>query len=335
MNSSKFLSIDSLNDATEQHLRFVIDPDSAGMRLDQWLGKQEEFVSREMARRLILEGEVQVNGHSVQPASKVKPEDVVEVHIPPPTPSQLKPFYAPLTILFEDDWLAVVDKPAGLAMHPSPGHRDDTLVHRLLAHCGKLSGIGGEQRPGIVHRLDKDTSGVVVIAKNDHAHQHLSAQFKSRTIHRIYNALVIGHPSPAKGKVDLPLGRHPKNPMKRAVVEDGKRAVTHWEVIQIQGPFCWLRLKLETGRTHQIRVHLKEKNWPVLGDALYGGNRFRGLRLPEHVLEILNNLNRQALHAAELGFEHPDTGKEMFFVSPLPKEFEDIKTLLDEFSTAE
>ena len=209
MSSSKSLNSEK---HPEHHLDLHVEAEEGGMRLDQWLARHPLIPSRETARRLILEGEVLLNQNTGQPASRVKPMDQVQVHIPPPRPSHLTPFQAPLEVLHEDKWLVVVDKPAGLAMHPSSGHQEDTLVHRLLAHCKHLSGIGGEQRPGIVHRLDKDTSGVVVVAKNDEAHHHLAHQFKERTIHRTYLALAVGNPPKAKGKIDLPLSRHPKTP---------------------------------------------------------------------------------------------------------------------------
>ena len=313
---------------TDERLNLVVSDEHQGVRLDQWLASHPAIPSREAARRLIVEGEVQINQSRCEPSSRLKAGDLVEVHLPPPKPSHLVPFAAPLTILYEDSWLAVVDKPAGLPMHPSPGHREDTLVHRLLAHCDHLSGIGGTQRPGIVHRLDKDTSGVVVVAKNDAAHQHLAQQFKDRTIHRTYQALVIGNPPRNAGKIDMPLGRHKKNPLKRAPDDGGKHAVTHWTVLERLPPFTFLQLKLETGRTHQIRVHLKEVNWPVAGDPLYGGRRFRGMQLSPRVAETLNLLQRQALHAKELGFVHPEHMQELTFSSPLPQDLADLLELL-------
>jgi 23S rRNA pseudouridine1911/1915/1917 synthase len=235
----------------------------------------------------------------------------------------------PLEVLYEDSALIVINKPAGLAMHPGPGHPDGTLVNYLLAHCGDLSGIGGELRPGIVHRLDMDTSGVLVVAKTDVAHVGLAAQFKAHTIDRTYLALALAQPEDDKGTIDLPLGRHQTHRVRRAVTERGKRAVTHWWVEQRLSPLCLFRLKLETGRTHQIRVHLAAQGWPVVGDPLYGSAaRVKGLAMPPEAKEMLLAFKRQALHAAELGFIHPVTGQKLQFATPLPKDFADLLHML-------
>jgi 23S rRNA pseudouridine1911/1915/1917 synthase len=228
-------------------------------------------------------------------------------------------------VLYEDAHLIVVNKPAGLSMHPGPGHPGGTLVNHILAHAEGLSGIGGALRPGIVHRLDKDTSGVLVVAKTDAAHVALSEQFKAHSIHRVYRALVLGHPEAPQGTIDAPLSRHPQHRVKRAVVARGKRAVTHWTVERRLGPFTLLRLKLETGRTHQIRVHLAHSRWPVVGDPLYGNPaRVKALLLPEPVKARLLAFQRQALHAAELGFLHPATGERLDFKAKLPPDFAEL-----------
>jgi 23S rRNA pseudouridine1911/1915/1917 synthase len=214
-------------------------------------------------------------------------------------------------------------------MHPGPGHPGGTLVNRLLAHCRDLSCIGCTLRPGIVHRLDKDTSGVVVVAKTDAAHQSLAAQFKVHSIHRIYLALVMGVPETERGTIDLPLARHPRDRVKRAVVLRRKRAVTHWRIARRLGPLTLLHVTLETGRTHQIRVHLAHRGWPVLGDPLYGNtSRVKGLRLPDDVKARLLAFPRQALHAAELGFDHPATGKRMVWKTELPEDFAGLVAVL-------
>lgn len=298
--------------------RFLVLEENAGVRLDKLLSDQPAITSREMARRLIDEGAVQLNHKAVSPSTRVRRDDVVDYRIPPPVPSTVAPEPGPLNILYEDDALAVIDKAAGVTVHPGPGNHSGTLVNFLLHHCKNLSGVGGVLRPGIVHRLDKDTTGVMVVAKHDVAHLHLSEQFKAHSIGRSYLAIVLGQPKADKGKVDLPLGRHSRHRMKRMVRPDGKQAVTHWQVEKRFPPFALLRVKLETGRTHQIRVHLDEQGWPVVCDPLYGRGRHRGLKLPAALMEQLEGFGRQALHAAELEFVHPVSGKTIRFVSPLP-----------------
>jgi 23S rRNA pseudouridine1911/1915/1917 synthase len=308
--------------------RAVVAEAAAGARLDKWLGDLPGMASREMARRLILEGAVTLNGRPAEPSRHVRSGDAVEYTVPLPSATGIPAEAVPLTVLYEDAALIVVDKPAGVPMHPGPGHRRGTLVNFLLAHCLDLSGIGGSLRPGIVHRLDKDTSGVVVAAKSDAAHQHLAAQFKAHTVHRLYRALVVGRPPRAKGTIDVPLARQEAYRIKRGVNARGKRAVTHWELERRLGPFALLRLRLETGRTHQIRVHLAHAGWPVLGDPLYGQARHRGLRLDPALLAVLEGLQRQALHAAELGFTHPHSGAWLQFSSPLPPDLQAVLAAL-------
>ena len=303
---------------------FTVEAASAGTRLDIFLGGLPGIASRQMARRLILQGAVTLNGRDGEPSSRLKAGDRIAYLLPPPEPSPLAPEKAPLRVLFEDSALIVLDKPSGVAMHPGPGHPQGTLVNFLLAHCGDLSGIGGVLRPGIVHRLDKDTSGVVVAAKHDSAHQHLAAQFKAHSVHRQYEALVMGKVPQNAGTIDLPLARMRSNRFKRAVVEGGSRAVTHWRVLRRWGAITKLALRLETGRTHQIRVHLSHQGWPVLGDPLYGLNRHRGLGLDADLVNLLERLGRQALHAAELGFKHPESGETLKFSTPPPPDFEEV-----------
>ena len=322
MNNSK-----SSNSETAAELyRFVVLEENAGDRLDKLLSIQPPIASREMARRLIDEGIVTVNDTAESPSTRVRADDVVEYHIPPPAPSGVAPEPGPLSILYEDDALIVIDKAAGVAVHPGPGNTSGTLVNYLLHHCKNLSGVGGVLRPGIVHRLDKETTGVMVAAKNDAAHLHLSEQFKAHSTGRSYLAIVIGQPERNEGKIDLPLGRHPKNRMKRMVRPDGKQAITNWTVVERHPPFALLRVKLDTGRTHQIRVHMNEQGWPVAGDPVYGQARHRGFKLPDALMEQLENFGRQALHAAELSFVHPVTGKAISIKSPLPP---DMAALLE------
>jgi 23S rRNA pseudouridine1911/1915/1917 synthase len=306
-----------------------VPPEAAGARLDKWLGDLPGIVSREMARRLILQGAVTVNGRAAEPARHLRAGDAVDFAMPPPEACAIPAEAGPLAVLYEDAALLVIDKAPGVPMHPGPGHRRGTLVNFVLAHCHDLSGIGGSLRPGIVHRLDKDTSGVVVVAKTDVAHQHLAAQFKAHSVHRVYRAIVVGRPPAARGTIDEPLARQESHRVKRSVVRGGKRAVTHWELERQWGPFALLRLRLETGRTHQIRVHLAHADLPVLGDPLYGQARHRGLRLPPALLESLEALSRQALHAAELGFTHPLSGERLRFSAPFPPDLQIVLEALE------
>ena len=304
----------------------TVSPGADGLRVDQTLAAMPGIASREMARRLILEGAVSLNGKSCEPSKRVKHGDIVSYSIPPPEATAIPAEKGPLEILHEDRSVVVINKQPGLSMHPGPGHRRGTLVNLLLGHCRDLSGIGGSLRPGIVHRLDKDTSGVVVAAKHDAAHQHLAAQFKAHSAHRVYLALTVGRPRGKRGKVETLLDRDPGHRMKRAVRESGKHAVTHWELVRGLGRFALLRLRLETGRTHQIRVHLAHLDIPVLGDALYGMGRHRGLSLAPALATALDALTRQALHASELGFLHPDTEEALKFTAPVP---EDMQAAID------
>ncbi|HEX9843223.1 MAG TPA: RluA family pseudouridine synthase, partial [bacterium] len=299
-----------------------VSAEESGQRLDRLLGGLPQVVSREMAQRLIAAGEVRLNAGATRPAARVRCNDLVEFRIPPPEASPLAAQPAPLDVLYEDAALIVLNKPAGVAVHPGPGHAAQTLVNHLLAHCPDLAGVGGTRRPGIVHRLDKDTSGVLVVAKHDRAHQGLAAQFKAHSIQRRYLAIVVGAPPRAQGTIDLPLARDPRNRFKRGVRDDGKRAVTHWRVLQRRPPFALLELRLETGRTHQIRAHLAAAGWPVLGDPLYGGRRHRGLRLDPALEAHVERFARQALHAAELGFRHPQSGAELLFTAPMPRDMQ-------------
>ena len=304
----------------------AVESAAAGTRVDKWLSMQAGFHSREMARGLIDSGAVLLNGATAAPDTRVKAHDLVEWSIPPPKPMELRPEAVPLTVRYEDSELVVIDKPAGLVVHPGPGHSNGTLVHFLLAHCENLSGIGGVQRPGIVHRLDKDTSGVLVVAKNDRAHQSLSQQFRAHSSERAYLAIVVGCPREDSGRIDLPLGRDIRHRMRQMVRPDGRRAVTHWYMERRLPPFSLMRLKLETGRTHQIRAHLCHQDWPVLCDPLYGRGRHRGMDLPPELREALHRFRRQALHAVELGFRHPVSSEWMWFQSPLPP---DMASVLD------
>jgi 23S rRNA pseudouridine1911/1915/1917 synthase len=308
----------------------IVDPESAGRRLDAWLAAVLPDLSRARIQALLDQGAVQRDGQKVGQASrKVRVGETYTVAVPDPVAALPVAQEIDLHILYEDEHLIVVAKPAGLVVHPGPGHDDGTLVNAMLAHCrGSLSGIGGVARPGIVHRLDKDVSGVMVVAKHDRAHTLLSGQFTIHSIHRVYEAIVRGLPAKAEGTVDRPIGRDPFDRKRMAIVRSGgKRAVTHWRVLEAAGTrAARVECRLETGRTHQIRVHLSSLGHPILGDRIYGPKRTGDL--PEAARPLVENLGRIALHARRLGFDHPITGERLEFDLPPPPLF---ATLLDSF----
>ncbi|MBM3224544.1 MAG: RluA family pseudouridine synthase [Candidatus Tectomicrobia bacterium] len=290
----------------------------AGTRLDKYLAAQVPELSRSQLQRLIQEGQVQLLHSIATTSTRVREGDVITLTIPPPRPAQPVPEAIDLQIVHEDDALLVINKPPGLVVHPAPGHASGTLVNALLFHCQTLSGVGGEERPGIVHRLDKDTSGLLLVAKHDRSHRHLSAQLQTHTLQRRYLALVRGRLPAMHGTVDAPIGRHPQHRQKMAVVARGGRAArTHYQVLETWGPLSLLQLTLETGRTHQIRVHLAHLGHPVMGDPLYGSGP---LRWPAHAVleQVLNAFPRQALHAEHIRFQHPDTDAWCAFSAALP-----------------
>lgn len=301
----------------------VVEPENAGRRLDAWLAAVLPDLSRARIQALLDQGVVLRDGQKVSQASrKVRPGETYAVAVPDPVAATPVPQEIDVQILFEDEHLIVVAKPAGLVVHPGPGHDDGTLVNAMLAHCrGSLSGIGGVARPGIVHRLDKDVSGVMVVAKHDRAHTLLSGQFTIHSIHRIYEAIVRGLPARAEGSIDRPIGRHPLERKRMAVVsKGGKRAVTHWKVLEAAGTrAARVECRLETGRTHQIRVHLSSLGHPILGDRIYGPKRTGDL--PEPARPMVESLDRIALHARRLGFDHPITGARLDFDLPPPPLF--------------
>jgi 23S rRNA pseudouridine1911/1915/1917 synthase len=321
----------------------TVTPEDAGQRLDKWLASRLEGMSRARIQTLIETGAVTAEGGTIGEANRrVKPGEVFHVNLPPPEPARVQGEEMDLAVVYEDRDVIVIDKPAGLVVHPAAGHASGTLVNALIAHCGdSLSGIGGVMRPGIVHRLDKDTSGLIVVAKNNAAHQALSEQFKSHgadgRLVRTYHALVWGVPARSEGVIDLPLARSITNRLKIAVTKgsSGRHAVTHYRVLETfagadgKPAVSLLELQLETGRTHQIRVHLAHIGHPVLGDAVYGaGFKTRVNTLAGPALEAVAALDRQALHAAELGFEHPANGRALHFQSKFPKQLQDIMASL-------
>lgn len=323
---------------TKVRYRFEAGPGDAGIRLDRWLAKHIPDVSRARIQALIKQGSVESDVTIKDAKTAVKSGAIYCVTLPEAEPSHIAAQPIDLNIVYEDKDLIVIDKPAGLVVHPAAGHADGTLVNALVAHCGdSLSGIGGIKRPGIVHRLDKDTSGILVVAKNDAAHQSLAEQFKSHgqdgRLHRSYLALAWGVPVRPKGVIDVPLSRSMSNRTKISVArgDSGRHAVTHYEVLEAfedaKGAPCasLIRLVLETGRTHQIRVHLAHIRHPILGDSVYGtGFKTASARLTPTAEAAVIGLKRQALHAKELSFEHPRTGKIVNFSSDLPDDFASV-----------
>ncbi len=282
----------------------------AGKRLDAALAEVEPKLSRAAARRLIEQGAITVSGSTVKPAHRLRVGECVRGDLPDPVPDRVTPEALPLAIVYEDSQLVVIDKAAGMVVHPAAGHRQGTLVNALLHHCRELTGIGGVLRPGIVHRLDKGTSGLLVVAKTELAHRDLSRQFKARSVERSYRALVRGRPRADQGSIDAPIGRHPGDRKRFSThARVARRAVTHWSVEERLGEITLVRVRLETGRTHQIRVHLASVGLPIAGDPVYGGGRRASAEL---------GLGRQALHAATLGFDHPETEERLRFDSELP-----------------
>ena len=292
-------------------LEFTAAPADAGQRLDRWLAGQAGAPSRSALQGLMEAGFVRRNGAPANKKDKLAAGDRITLTPPDPQPIEAQPQNIPLDIVYEDDHLLVVNKPKGMVVHPAPGNPDGTLVNALLYHCrGRLSGVGGAIRPGIVHRIDKDTSGLLVVAKDDLTHQGLSEQMAVHAIHRVYHAVVYGNIRQDTGTIEAPIGRDPRDRKRMAVTPgQGKRACTHWQVLERFGRFTLLACRLETGRTHQIRVHMAHIGHPLAGDPVYGPR------------SVIRDLQGQCLHAKELGFRHPVTGQEMRFDSPLPAYF--------------
>lgn len=296
-----------------EKMTLQIPPEMAGERLDKWLAAQESVsLTRSLLQSRMEQGHITVNGKPVPKNYRQRSGDVVEIVLPEPEPLSLEPENIPLDIVYEDDDVLVVNKPKGMVVHPAPGHATGTLVHALLYHCGdRLSGINGVIRPGIVHRIDRFTSGLLMVAKNDIAHQALSEQIQAHTFTREYQAVAMGHFREPAGTISAPIGRHPVDRKKMCVTEkNSKPAVTHYEVLTEYQRATHLRLRLETGRTHQIRVHLAYMGHPVLGDDVYG--------------KAFSGIEGQCLHAAKIGFLHPTTGAYLEFECPLPDYFEKV-----------
>jgi len=298
---------------------FVVD--RGKVRIDVWLAENLVNLSRSRVQKLIEDGQVYLNDRiCTQKKEVLKQGDSIHVHIPAVVPSHIEAQDIPLDILYEDEFLVIINKPANFVVHPAPGHGDGTLVNALLAHCPDLQGIGGVERPGIVHRLDKDTTGAIVVAKTELVLNDLQAQIKAKTARREYLAVVYGSTHEDSGTIDLPIGRHPTQRKKMAVVpieKGGKNAITHWQVKERLGNYSWLHFQLETGRTHQIRVHTTQMGHPIIGDQLYGSGHSVGV-----------NLTGQALHAFRLTLTHPISGEEVSAIAPIPPEMEKLVKVL-------
>lgn len=304
-------------DLTLMSLELMVDTAQAAMRLDRYIADMVPDLSRTYARQLIEDGHILLNGHDARPSTMVASGDNVVVRRPLPQPTDLLPETIPLQIVYEDQDVVVVDKPAGMVVHPAPGHPTGTLVNALLARYPDIA-VGTDLRPGIVHRLDRDTSGLLVVARNEVALRHLQAQQSTRTMNKRYLTVVDGRFKEATGVIEAPIGRHHVDRKRMAVVANGRAAVTHWQVLEALGDYTLLEVRLETGRTHQIRVHFAYKSRPVLGDPLYGPRKPRATF----------GLTRQFLHAYKLGFALPATGEWLECTSPLPEDLQEALTRL-------
>lgn len=297
---------------------FIVKDDEAGKRIDSYLSNKDDEISRVAVQRLIKNDKILVNGKSTKASYKVQENDSIKVEEEKPKEISLKPQDIPVEIIYEDKDIIVVNKPKGMVVHPANGNPDGTLVNSLMSICkDSLSGIGGEIRPGIVHRLDKDTSGVIVVAKNDKAHINLSEQIKKHKVEKTYIALVKGVVKANEATIDMPIGRSTKDRKKMAVIKTGKNAITHFKVIKRFHNYTLLEVKIETGRTHQIRVHLSQIGYPIVGDTTYSNGKNEW------------GIKGQCLHAKSLKFKHPITGKEMFLEAKMPEYFEEVINELD------
>ncbi len=310
-----------MKSSQEEIFIFRVEEEKAGLRLDHFLKEKLPEFTRSRIQKLIEEGNVTLDLKRPKASQKVRGGQRIIVKIPPEEPLALKPEEVPFEILYEDEDLAVIYKPAGIVVHPAPGHREGTLVHGLLKKLKDLSGIGGKLRPGIVHRLDKDTSGLMLVAKNDTAHQALVKAFKDRKIQKQYLAILYGKITPTQGKIESSIGRHPLHRKKMAVVKGGKEAITHYEVLRYFKKASLVLAKPVTGRTHQLRVHFSFLGHPILGDPLYGGLK-PDLPKPERLM----------LHARSISFEHPCTGKIFSFTKEPPEDFEKYIKILEDYA---
>ena len=319
---------DMLTDSQERRAdEFIVASHEAGLRLDIYLSLKDLGLSRSQIKKSVDDSLVRVNGVHTKVSYRLRSGDIVEINKREPVAYHVLPQDIPLTIVYEDQHILVVDKPAGMVVHPAAGHAEDTMVNAILHHCQNLSGIGGVLRPGIVHRLDKGTSGLMVVAKSDEAHQGLAGQFKRHEVRKTYKALVYGNPKEDEGVIDVPLGRHPVDRKKMSTrSRRSKEAITRWRVHERFGMAAMLDVDIITGRTHQIRVHLSALGYPIVGDSMYGNPKRANNIHDTFVRSKLKAMKRQALHAARIGFVHPVTLQAMVFTSPLP---EDMAQLAD------
>jgi 23S rRNA pseudouridine1911/1915/1917 synthase len=308
-----------------KHFSIRVTKKDQGRRLDQFLSETNLNLSRSQAKHWIEKHHIFLNQEPTKPSAHVKTGDMVSGFLPEPKPLSLKPESIPLTILYEDSSIIVIDKPPGMVVHPAYGNPSGTLVNALLYHCKDLGGINGVLRPGIVHRLDKDTSGVMAVAKDDEAYHHLIKQFKNRTVKKVYSAIVYGRFTQNEGLIDSAIGRHPSERKRMSTrTKKGKAAITRWKKVEDFDSCTFLEIFPQTGRTHQIRVHLSSIGHPLLGDPLYGRKGRPGAIRDLVLKECVKRMNRQALHARRLEFDHPRTGERVQFVSPIPQDMEEV-----------
>ena len=308
--------------------RFAVSQKDAGSRLDLFLSRMSLELSRNQVQRLIDNNCILVNQKPQKASYRLRSEDQVLVSVPPPPPSQLEPEPLSLEVVFEDDHLIAINKPPGLVVHPATSHRTSTLVHGLLHHCHQLADLGGPLRPGIVHRLDKDTSGIIVVAKDNSAYRHLSRQFKEKLVYKEYSALVYGRLRQSSGQFTDPIRRHPKNRKKMGIIAGGRQACTFWWLELLFGEVSLVKVVIKTGRTHQIRVHFDHAHHPVVGDATYGGSkRVKSVQNPL-MRARLSKVKRQMLHARRLALEHPATGETLDLSAPLPADMSELLEFL-------
>ena len=311
--------------------RFEVSQENAGSRLDLFLSRMSLELSRNQVQRLIDNNCILVNKKPQKASYRLRSKDQVLVSVPPPPLSQLEPEPLSLDVVFEDDHLIAINKPPGLVVHPATSHRTSTLVHGLLHHCDHLADLGGPLRPGIVHRLDKDTSGIIVVAKENSAYRHLSRQFKEKLVYKEYSALVYGHLRQSSGQFTDPIRRHPKNRKKMGIIAGGREASTFWWIELLFGEVSLVKVVIKTGRTHQIRVHFAHARHPVVGDATYGGKkRVKSVQNPL-MRARLSKVKRQMLHARRLALEHPATGETLDLSAPLPEDMSDLLQFLRKY----
>jgi 23S rRNA pseudouridine1911/1915/1917 synthase len=312
---------------------FEVTAEDAATRLDLFVSRAPLGLSRNQVQRLIDEGRIRVDGGHQKASYRLRPGEEIHISLPPPSPAELIPEPLPLDILFEDDQVIAVNKSAGLVVHPAAGHRQGTLVHGLLHHCGRLATLGGPLRPGIVHRLDKNTSGVIVVAKTDEAYRHLTRQFKERLVYKEYHALVYGRMAGRSGSIEAPMGRHSKNRTKMGVAAGGREALTHWWLEKPFSEVSLLKVVIRTGRTHQIRVHLAHIHHPVVGDRPYGGKRRVTVVQDPLVRARLSRIKRQMLHASAIAVEHPTRDEVLRLTASLPEEMASLLGFLEAYGS--